>query len=165
MFEFFPTQLRGIDIDLLALADLNADLAAQLSSNEVAYDPVSEDHPFIQLAYDEINRDALDRILAYANIASANRPLGLPCDFAPLIAHGTDGNEWQLYPLSGLDQHLRAINSETIEMLDGYESLDALLNSLENDGNDITAEEYLVLALTEAIRFCKERNVGLATHW
>jgi hypothetical protein len=50
-------------------------------------------------------------------------------------------------------------------MLGGYESLAALFNSLENTGNDITAEEYLVLTLTESIRFCKERNVGLATHW
>ncbi len=50
-------------------------------------------------------------------------------------------------------------------MLVGHESLDALFSSLENDGNDITAEEYLVLTLAEAIRFCQYRSIGLATHW
>ncbi len=95
MVEFFPVRLRGIDIDLHALGNLNAGLAAQLTTNEVLYDPASEEHPFIQLAYDEINQASLERILTYSNIVNANRPLGLPYNFTPLVAPAqmeTNGN-------------------------------------------------------------------------
>ena len=165
MFEFFPVRLRGVNIDLHALAIRDPDLAAKLGTNDEPYDPASEDHPFIQLSYNEINQDALNRILAYSDIVNSNRPLGLPFDFNPLVAPGTDGNEWHLYPLSGLDQHLHYENPSILAMLHEHKSLDALFDSLDDGGNDVTAEEYLVLTLTEAIRFCKCRGIGLATNW
>ncbi len=165
MFEFFPAQLRGIEIDLRALAELDPNLSTQLSSNDAEYDPASEDHPFVQLAYGEIDQEALERILAFAGIFKANRPLGLPYDCSPHTFPGTDGRDWQLYPLTGLADHLRLIQPDTLKMLDAYDSLDDLFESMENEGRDVTAEQYLVLALTETIRFCKNRNIGLAAHW
>ncbi len=165
MLTIFPTSFREMALDPAALSHRHADIAAWLASNEVSYDPNLEDHPFIQVSYDEIGLESLDRILGYANIVNSNQPLGLPYDFTPFAAHNSEGNEFLLYPLAGLDHHLRTNHPEIMERLKGHTSLDSFFASLENQGNDVTAEEYLVLTLTHAIRFCSERKIGLATQW
>lgn len=165
MLTFLPASLRGIGIDLGRLAAVDDGLSAQLASNVAAYDPAAGEHPFVQLRYDEIGEGDLDRMLGYAGIATANRPLGLPYDFSPITAPGSDGDDWRLYPLSGLLVHVRSAEPAAFEMRDQYGSLDALFRSLENDGHDVTAGQYLALTLAEAIGFCHNRGLGLATHW
>jgi hypothetical protein len=70
-----------------------------------------DDLPFLQAGYDEIDPDELDRVLAYANIAGTNGPVGVPRLSAP-VSHGT---EWVLFPIVALREHLSTVReNETI---------------------------------------------------
>jgi hypothetical protein len=120
-----------------------------------------ENRPFIQLARDELSGDEVDNILSYADIPLFNGPIGLPFNFDPLTL-GKGPNEWLLFPLDGLEAHLRNVAREIVLAFDNHGSMDAFA---EWRGTEMSAREYLVTGVLECIRFCERQQEALVIHW
>jgi hypothetical protein len=82
-----------------AAASERPDVVAKLKDSDlVPHGMVSDDAPFLQIGYDEIDPVALDRVLEYAKISQTNGPVGIPRLLNPISNSG----EWVLFPISGL---------------------------------------------------------------
>lgn len=112
--------------------------------------------PFLQLSYQEISTEDIEMVLGYAGITAANAPVGLPADFE---LFQTDG-DCLLFPLSGLEAHLRTSQPELIGEYEIHDSFEQFLES-----RDIAAREYLITGVIECINWCRKNQAALTIQW
>jgi hypothetical protein len=118
--------------------------------------------PFVELAYDEISVDELDRVFSYADIARMNSPIGIDCISSPFLLGGEAKNNFQLFSIDELELAIRRDFEEISSFYQRIGSMDALVVEL---GDSMTAIEYLVAGVLDCIRFCKEFGYSIAIKW
>ena|ERR1700730_13424000 len=118
----------------------------------------SEKRPFVQLSYDELPDEEIDRVLGYEGIPRFNAPVGLPLEMKPIRL---GANEYLLYPLSGLRNHLRLVARETVSDLEKAGSMDNFVAGRKS----ISALEYLVGGVWQCIGFCETNWEALSIRW
>lgn len=156
MFEISPTPISECRAHLEPLLRGHDALRDQLllaAMNKASGGP----RPFLQLAADELAGEDVDAILGYAGIPSANAPIGLPVAFKPF-----SDADVLLFPLEGLDKHLRQVASDIVQAVEQAGSMDAFA---KQQGDEMGAREYLVGGLLECIRFCRSRGEALVIRW
>jgi hypothetical protein len=116
--------------------------------------PPVEERPFVQLSYDEVDGQELDRILG-SDICAANGAVGFPGPLAP--AKPTP--QILLFELGALARRLRAMDPQLTEEFDSH-GTDAIMGSRE-----ATATEYLVLGLLHCIAWCEANRAALMISW
>lgn len=114
------------------------------------------ERPFVQLSHQDIPEEDVEAVLGYAGITTANSPVGLPGDFEPRKA-GRDG---LLFPLSGLEAHLRRTNAAVIGEYERCHNIQEFLES-----RDIPARDYMVASLIECIKWCSQHRAALMIRW
>lgn len=161
MFEIAPCTQSDLHLKLGSFsAQLPAECREQLSSSDSCGDQM--DGPFVQLAYDEIDNQEIDRLLGYAEIPSANAPIGLNGDFAP-VRLGTDPrSEILVFSLSRLEEHLNRQEPGVVQSIRRFGSMDAFV---AQRGDAMTATEYLAGGVLACIEFCKKNNQALMITW
>ena len=135
------------------------DIWSKLSINSTK--DVSEERPFVQVAADEIPGEEVDEILGYADIPVYNAPIGLPFNFDPLPL-GKEPNELLLFPLDGLEAHLRNAARDIFLSFDQQGSMDAFVDWR---GEELSGRECLVAGVLECIRYCKRTKHALVIRW
>jgi hypothetical protein len=131
-----------------------ADLLASIVHDAQLCDPGQR--PSVQLSHQEIPGNDVEAVLGYAGITAANAPVGLPGDFEPRKI----GRDYLLFPLSGLEAHLRKTQSEVIAEYERHSSFEQFLAS-----RDMPARDYLVAGLLECIKWCREHRAALTIRW
>lgn len=161
MFEIVTCTQSELRLKLGSFSEqLPAECREQLSS----HDPcgAQKDGPFVQLAYDEIDNQEIDRLLGYAEIPSANAPIGLNGDFAP-VRLGTDPRTQILvFSLSRLEEHLNTQEPGVVQSIRQLGSMDAFV---AQRGDAMTATEYLTSGVLACIEFCKKNKQALVITW
>jgi hypothetical protein len=161
MFEITARTLSELKVRLGPLAEkLPSECKTQFESN----DPVSDRRhgPFVQLAYDEIRKEEIDRLLGYAEISSSNAPIGLEGDFPP-VRIGTDPrSQILIFSLSRLEEHLLRQEPDLVQLIRELGSMDAFV---AYRGEAMTACEYLTGGLLGCMEFCRKHKQGLAIQW
>ena len=161
MFEVQAVTLAALRMRLgTELENVPIDIRRQLTSSDdastLAYGP------FLQLSYDEIDTQEIDRLLGYADISNTNTPIGLDGDFHPRIIGTNAETHVLLFPLQELEEHLTKCEPATIRMLKDLGSMDAFVNER---GEEMTAVEYLAAGIVACILFCKKNNQALTISW
>lgn len=118
--------------------------------------------PFVELAYDEISAEELDRVFSYADIAKTNSPIGIDCNGTPVLLGGEAENNFLLFSIDELETAIRRDFDEISSSYQRVGSMDALVGEL---GDSMTAIEYLVAGVLDCIRFCKEFGYSIAIKW
>ena len=131
-------------------ADLLASVVPDVQLCESAH------RPSVQLSHQEIPAEDVERILGYAGITTANVPVGLPCDFEPRRL----GQDYLLFPLVQLEEHLRRAQPEVIAEYEGHATFEKFLES-----RDMLARDYLVAGLLECIKWCFKHRAALTIRW
>ena len=131
-----------------------ADLLASVVPDTDLCDPAQR--PFVQLSHQEIPEDDVEAVLGYAGITAANAPIGLPGDFEPRKV----GRNCLLFPLSGLEAHLRRTDAGVIAEYERHRSIEEFLGS-----RDMPARDYLVAGLLECIKWCCKHRAALTIRW
>ena len=123
--------------------------------------PPSE-RPFVQLDDSELPGDVADRILGYADIPRANRPVGIDYTGEPVVVGGDASMQILLYSLAGLESHIRASVPDIAKAYDASGGMNAFV---ELRGDSLTAEEYLVGGTLDCIRYCRQMRHVLVIRW
>ena len=160
MLEIYPisyvslkNDVRGLESKYQSIWDEIVNRGGEITPNKSL---------FLQVGYNEIAGEELDRILGYRGIAQANKPIGLPCEFDAFSWARSTGSETLLFPLSGLYSHFREVAPVIFNEFGTYGSMDAYVDF---KGDEMTAVEYLVAGSLECIAFCNRNRFGLALHW
>lgn len=159
MFEITPVPLREVLDRLRPFSALVPDLWSKVSGL-----PTSSSHterPFVQLAAHEMPGDEVDRLLGYAGIPASNAPIGLPLTFEPQRLGEALGADL-LFPLDGLEAHLRDVAPDVLSAFEKAGSMDALVASR---GESLSGREYLVGGVAECIRYCRQNVEALMIRW
>jgi len=151
MFTIIP---YGQDHILRNNAGEAVDLLASVVSDTELCHPAQR--PFVELSHQEIPGDDVEAVLGYAGITVANTPIGLPCDFEPRKV----GRDCLLFPLSGLEAHLRSTDAGVIAEYERHRSIEEFLES-----RDTSARDYLVAGLLECIKWCRKHRAALTIRW
>ena len=151
MFEIIPYG-RG---HMLSNNDSEAaDLFASVVPDTELCDPTQR--PFMQLSHQEIPENDVEAVLGYAGISAANAPIGLPGDFEPRKV----GRDCLLFPLSGLEAHLRRTDAGVIAEYERHHRIEEFLKS-----RDMSARDCLVAGLLECIKWCRKHQAALTIRW
>jgi hypothetical protein len=130
------------------------DLLASLVPDTQLCDPAQR--PFVELSHQEIPEVDVEAVLGYAGITKANAPVGLPGDFEPR----TVARNCLLFPLSGLEAHLRRTDAGVIAEYERHSTIEQFLES-----RDMSARDYLVAGLLECIKWCRKHRAALTIRW
>lgn len=156
MFEITPTPISECRAQIeRSLSGHEALLGLLPASAEASV--AGEQRPFVQLAAEELAGEDVDEILGYAGIPASNAPIGLPMRFQPMSSEGV-----LLFPLEGLEQHLRQVAPDIVQAFNRSGSMDAFA---EQRGDSMGGREYLVGGLLECIRFCRSHDEALVIRW
>ena len=118
--------------------------------------------PFVQLSAHELSDEDEEAIFNYAGIPMAAAPIGLPVTIEPTKLGDDPKTQRLLFPLDGFYAHISRTAPTAVE---AYERAGSLDSFLERGGSAVTAKEYLVASLAEAIRFCRANNEALVIRW
>jgi hypothetical protein len=123
---------------------------------------VPAEAPFIELGYDEISGGELDALFAFAQISKSCSPIGVHGIDEPLTVGEDRRTQRLLFPLAGLEAHLRSEAASIASVFDGSGGMDGFVRVREDE---LTAAEYLVAGLLELIRRSNENQSALLIRW
>ena len=162
MLEIKPQSLSALLSHLGEfLEQIPAEFRGHLATSQEYYNE-RESMPSLQLSYDELSATEIDRLLGYAGIATSNTPIGLDVDFPPCTIGDDPRDQFLLFPLTGLENHLATEEPGIVEAIRNLGSLDAFI---EARADAMTAVEYLVVGTLTCIEFCRWRRQTLAITW
>lgn len=118
--------------------------------------------PFVELSYDEISDEELNKILNYSGITNANGPIGIDCHGEPVFVGESPDVRFLFYPLNELESYIRRNQPEVVQKYDQLGGMNELVVDL---GDDLNASEYLTGGLLECVRYCRQNQCGLSIQW
>ena len=151
MFKAIPHGEKAFRQRVGSEVDATGDLLALANDTEL---PPPEERPFVQLSYNEITGQELDRILG-GDICAATCIVGLPGG----TERALPGTDVLLVPLSNLANRLRTAEPQLAMEFDAH-GTDAIMASRE-----VTVAEYLVLGMLHCIAWCDTRRAALMISW
>jgi len=160
MLEIYPIFYGVLKNKMLGLEVKHQAIWNEIVSHGIGAIP--DRRPFVQIGYDEIPGEELDRLLGFSGIVQANEPIGLPCEFDAFTWQTTSGSDVLLFPLNGLRSHFRMVVPEVYWEFETSRSMDSFAKIR---GDAMTPTEYLVGGSIECISFCERNRLGLAFRW
>ena len=115
--------------------------------------------PWIQLSYDEISDEDLERLLGYAGITSANQSLGLPVE---TLSVTLSEKPVVVYSVSGLANHLQSVEPQIVA---AYRQAGDMDTFSRIRGEQMTAKEYLIGGILDCISYCMRTRSVLSVRW
>lgn len=161
MFEIVACTIAELQVKLEGFSDqIPFNLYQKLDSSNLSIN--QNDSPFVQLGYDEIADEEINRLLGYAGIASVNAPIGLNGDFAPVLIGTEPKTQVLLFSLPRLEQHLSTVEPDLVRQIRNLGSMDSLV---DKRCDALTASEYLTGGLLACIEYCRTKDQAIIIKW
>jgi hypothetical protein len=157
--EIQPVRYASVMDHLRDMERTHPDIWQELASYVNAPEPAPQ--PLVQISYDEIVGEELDRLLGYAGIPKSNRPIGLVGEFPPFVV-GTLGGGCLVFPVKGLYRHFSEMAPDLFNRFANCGSMDSVC---KRRGEEMTVVEYLIGGVLECIKVCQDFHMALTIRW